>query len=147
MSRLTKRIDLPDGTYTYEFNKKQMDEEPTDENKCKKLLFKLGEYEDLEEQGSLVLFPRDAYFIKDNQVHKGWVEKISHSVATKPLLDIRYDDTSLAIFRGYLGNEVFLTEESAYAAVLNGNIIKNNDENIYRIMEEFLEEIKEGENL
>lgn len=74
---------------------------------------KLAEYEDLEEHGKLVLFPTYAYFIKDNKVYKGWVQEVIYSVCKKALYDIRYDDNSLASYRGYLGNDVFLTEKEA----------------------------------
>lgn len=76
---------------------------------------KLAHYEDLEEQGKLVLFPIYAYFIKDRKVYEGWVQETVHAVSRKPLYDIRYDDKSLANYRGYLGNTVFLTKEEAEA--------------------------------
>ena len=74
---------------------------------------KLAEYEDAEEQGLLLRLPRDAYFIKNNKVLKGWVQKVVYSVCRKLLLDIRYDDNSLDSYRGYVGNDVFLTREEA----------------------------------
>lgn len=77
--------------------------------------YKLQHYEDLEEQGKLMLFPYLAYFIKDGKVQKGWVQETVHAVSRKPLYDIRYDDNSLASYRGYLGNTVFLTKEEAEA--------------------------------
>lgn len=76
---------------------------------------KLGEYEDLEEQGNLIKIPNEAYFIKDNQIRKGWVQEVVYSVCRKLLLDIRYDDNSLDSYRGYLGNEAFLTKAEAEA--------------------------------
>lgn len=76
---------------------------------------KLAHYEDLEEQGKLVLFPSYAYFIKDKKVHKGWVQEVMYWHNRKPLYDIRYDDNSLANYRGYLGLTVFLTKEEAKA--------------------------------
>ena len=55
------------------------------------------------------------HFIKDGKVQKGWVQETVHAVSRKPLYDIRYDDNSLASYRGYLGNTVFLTKEEAEA--------------------------------
>ena len=74
---------------------------------------KLGKYEDLEEQGLLLRLPAEAYFIKDNIVRKGWVQELVYSPCSKLLLDIRYDDSSLDSYRGYLGNDVFLTQAEA----------------------------------
>ena len=74
---------------------------------------KLAEYEDLEEQGLLLRCPAEAYFIKDNIVRKGWVQELVYSPCSKLLLDIRYDDSSLDSYRGYLGNDVFLTQAEA----------------------------------
>lgn len=76
---------------------------------------KLAEYEDLEEQGLLLRLLQYAYFIKDNKVQEGWVQQVVYSVCRKPLLDIRYDDCSLDSYRGYVGNDVFLTKEEAEA--------------------------------
>ena len=74
---------------------------------------KLREYEDLEEQGLLLRLPTEAYFIKDNIVRKCWVQELVYSPCRKLLLDIRYDDSSLDSYRGYLGNDVFLTQAEA----------------------------------
>ena len=76
---------------------------------------RLKEYEDLEEQGLLLRLPLEAYFIKDNKMYKGWVQEVVYSVCCKLLLDIRYDDKSLDSYRGYLGNDVFLTKSEAEA--------------------------------
>ena len=70
-------------------------------------------YKDLEEQGLLLRLPKEAYFIKNNNLCKGWVQEAVYSVCRKLLLDIRYDDNSLDSYRGYLGNDVFLTKEGA----------------------------------
>ena len=78
-----------------------------------KVYFKLKEYEELEEQGLLLRLPAEAYFIKDNIVRKGWVQELVYSPCSKLLLDIRYDDSSLDSYRGYLGNDVFLTKSEA----------------------------------
>ena len=78
-----------------------------------KVYFKLKEYEELEEQGLLLRLPTEAYFIKDNIVRKGWVQELVYSPCRKLLLDIRYDDSSLDSYRGYLGNDVFLTQSEA----------------------------------
>ena len=78
-----------------------------------KVYFKLKEYEDLGEQGLLLRLPLEAYFIKDNKMYKGWVQEVVYSVCCKLLLDIRYDDKSLDSYRGYLGNDVFLTKAEA----------------------------------
>ena len=75
--------------------------------------FKLKDYENLEEQGLLLRLPTEAYFIKDNKMYKGWVQEVVYSVCRKILLDIRYDDNSLDSYRGYLGNDVFITQSEA----------------------------------
>ena len=101
---------------------------------------KLAEYEGLEEQGRLIKLPckvgdtlyrlvpnlyreyveiikdditHKEWFIKDNIVRKGWVQELVYSPCRKLLLDIRYDDSSLDSYRGYLGNDVFLTQAEA----------------------------------
>ena len=74
---------------------------------------KLREYENLEEQGLLLRLPTEAYFIKNNNVCKGWVRELVYSPCRKLLLDIRYDDNSLDSYRGYVGNTVFLTQAEA----------------------------------
>jgi len=96
--------------------------EKTDCTECGQQHAQLGEwlkelqrYKNLEEQGKLILHPREAYFIRNKEVHKGWVQKISNFVSRKPLYDIRYDDYSLDSYKGYLGNTVFLTKEEAEA--------------------------------
>lgn len=76
---------------------------------------KWRKYKDLDEQGSLVNIPDEAYFIKGGQIQSGWVQEAVCSVCRKTLLDIRYDDNSLDSYRGYLGNEVFLTKAEAEA--------------------------------
>ena len=76
-------------------------------------LDKLGKYEDLEDQGLLLRIPEEAYFIKDNMVHKGWVQELVYSPCRRLLLDIRYDDNSLDSYRGYVGDTVFLMQEAA----------------------------------
>lgn len=76
-------------------------------------LDKLGEYENLEEQGLLLVIPEEAYFIKDNMVHKGWVQELVYSLCRRLLLNIRYDDNSLDSYRGYVGDTVFLMQEAA----------------------------------
>lgn len=80
-------------------------------------------YKDLEEQGSLVNILDEAYFIKGGQIQSGWVQEAVCSICRKLLLDIRYDDNSLDHYRGYLGNEVFLTKSEAEAKLeeLRGN--------------------------
>ena len=78
-----------------------------------KCLRKLAEYEDLEEQGLLLRLPLEVYFIKDDKIYKGWVQEVVYSVCYKLLLDIRYDDSSLDSYRGYVGNTVFLTQAEA----------------------------------
>ena len=79
----------------------------------RKIIERLAEYEDLEEQGLLLRVPTEAYFVKDNIVRKGWVQELVYSPCRKLLLDIRYDDNSLDSYRGYLGNTVFLTQAEA----------------------------------
>ena len=76
---------------------------------------KWRKYKDLDEQGSLVNIPDEAYFIKGGQIQSGLVQEAVCSVCRKTLLDIRYDDNSLDSYRGYLGNEVFLTKSEAEA--------------------------------
>ena len=75
--------------------------------------FKLKDYENLEEQGLLLKFPTEAYFIKNNNVCKGWVQEVVYSSCRKLLLDVRYDDNSLDSYRGYVGNTIFLTQAEA----------------------------------
>ena len=79
----------------------------------RRIIVRLAEYKDLEEQGLLLRFPTEAYFIKNNNVCKGWVKEVVYSVCNKLLLDIRYNDNSLDSYRGYLGNDVFLTQAEA----------------------------------
>ena len=79
----------------------------------KEYLEELKRYRDLEEQGLLLRLPTEAYFIKNNNVCKGWVQEVVYSVCRKLLLDIRYDDNSLDSYRGYVGKTVFLTQEEA----------------------------------
>ena len=74
---------------------------------------KLTEYENLEEQGLLLRLPTEAYFIKNNNVCKGWVQEVVYSPCRKLLLDVRYDDNSLGNYRGYVGNTIFLTQAEA----------------------------------
>lgn len=74
---------------------------------------RLKEYEDLEEKGLLLRLPTEAYFIKNNNVCKGWVQEVVYSPCRKLLLDVRYDDNSLDSYRGYVGNTVFLTKDEA----------------------------------
>ena len=106
------------------FDKEDRESEPPKSNcvvrralRCiKKLVAELEpykEYKNLEEQGLLLRLPTEAYFIKDDNVCKGWVQEVVYSVCRKLLLDIRYDDNSLDSYRGYLGNDVFLTQAEA----------------------------------
>lgn len=74
---------------------------------------KCDEYARAEEQGLLLRLPTEAYFIKDNKVHKGWVQEVVYSLCRKLLFDIRYDDNTLDSYRGYVGNTVFFTPEEA----------------------------------
>ena len=84
-------------------------------SKCyeKNIYEKLREYENLEEQGLLLRLPTEAYFIKNNNVCKGWVQEVVYSPCRKLLLDVRYDDNSLDSYRGYVGNTIFLTQAEA----------------------------------
>ena len=106
------------------FDKEDRESEPPENNcvvrralRCiKKLVSEVEQYKaynDLEEQGLLLRLPAEAYFIKDNIVRKGWVQELVYSPCRKLLLDIRYDDSSLDSYRGYLGNDVFLTKSEA----------------------------------
>ena len=106
------------------FDKEDRESEPPESHcvvrralRCiKKLVSEVEQYKtynDLEEQGLLLRLPAEAYFIKDNIVRKGWVQELVYSPCTKLLLDIRYDDNSLDSYRGYLGNDVFLTQSEA----------------------------------
>ena len=113
-------VDADDCLTCFEYcNNKDMNCEKCD---IQKAFDKLAEHEDLEEQGKLVLFPRYAYFVKDNKVYKGWVQEVVYSVCRKPLYDIRYDDNSIASYRGYLGNKVFLTKEEAEKALRDWSV-------------------------
>ena len=76
-------------------------------------LKELKQYKDLEEQGLLLRLPTEAYFIKNNNVCKGWVQEVVYSPCRKLLLDVRYDDNSLGSYRGYVGNTIFLTQAEA----------------------------------
>ena len=106
------------------FDKEDRESEPPESHcvvrralRCiKKLVSEVEQYKaynDLEEQGLLLRLPAEAYFIKDNIVRKGWVQELVYSPCRKLLLDIRYDDSSLDSYRGYLGNDVFLTQSEA----------------------------------
>lgn len=108
------------------FDKEDRESEPPESHcvvrralRCiKKLVSEVEQYKaynDLEEQGLLLRLPAEAYFIKDNIVRKGWVQELVYSPCRKLLLDIRYDDNSLDSYRGYLGNDVFLTKSEAEA--------------------------------
>ena len=79
----------------------------------RRIIERLAEYETLEEQGLLLRLPTEVYFIKNNNVCKGWIQEVVYSVCRKLLLDIRYHDNSLDSYKGYLGNDVFLTKEEA----------------------------------
>ena len=81
--------------------------------KAQEVLNKLGEFEDLEEQGKLVLYPTYAYCIIGNEVRKGFVFEVTYCVCRKPLYTVRYDNNSLDKHTGYLGLSVFLTKEEA----------------------------------
>lgn len=76
---------------------------------------KWREYQQLEENDKNINIPDEAYFIKNGQIQSGWVQEAIYSICRKTLLDIRYDDNSLDHYRGYLGNEVFLTKSEAEA--------------------------------
>ena len=90
------------------------DEEKSCENcHIQKAFEKLAEYEDLDEQGLLLRLSTEAYFIKNNNVCKGWVQEVVYSPCRKLLIDVRYDDNSLDSYRGYVGNTVFLTQAEA----------------------------------
>ena len=82
-------------------------------NQNREIYEKLKYYEDMEEQGKLVLYPRNAYCIVGNEVRKGFVLEVTYCVCRKPLYTVRYDDYSLKEHTGYLGLSVFLTEEEA----------------------------------
>ena len=84
-------------------------------NQNRKIYERLKYYEDLEETGTLVFYPRNAFFIKNKQIYKGWVHRAEFSSCYKPLYEIRFDDYSLDSYRGYLGNDVFYTKEEAEA--------------------------------
>lgn len=111
MQRLTLKSDEIDWNENHYY----VTEWLKNEQLLNKIYWKLKDYEDLEERGLLLRLPRYAYFIKDNKVQKGWVQKVVYCVCRKLLLDIRYDDYSLASYRGYVGNNVFLTKEEAEA--------------------------------
>ena len=116
MERLTKKNDGGDYYYPKCFEKCNGLGASSKCDNCEimtSVCEKLGEFEDLEEQGLLLRLPAEAYFIKDNIVRKGWVQELVYSPCRKLLLDIRYDDSSLDSYRGYLGNDVFLTQAEA----------------------------------
>ena len=105
MTRLTEKIDKH-----YIPRQEKLNGKVIGNQMC---LDKLGEYENLEEQGLLLRIPNEAYFIKDNMVRKGWVQELVYSPCRKLLLDIRYDDNSLDSYRGYVGDTIFLMQEAA----------------------------------
>lgn len=71
------------------------------------------DYKNADENDKNINIPDEAYFIKDGQIQSGFVQEVVYSICRKTLLDIRYDDNSLDSYRGYLGNEVFLTKAEA----------------------------------
>lgn len=75
--------------------------------------------------------PDYAYFIKDNKVVKGWVIEATYNRCRKPLFKIRYDDNSTASFIGYVGVDVYLTEEAAKANLKEDTLekVRLNDKN------------------
>lgn len=83
----------------------------------KQMYDKLKHYEDLEEQGKLVLHPTYAYCIIGNEVRKGFVFEVTYCICRKPLYAVRYNDNSLDKHTGYLGLSVFLTREEAEEAL------------------------------
>ena len=110
MERLTQTSNSGGVAFTFDLD---ITCQPSEARKILNLATKLKDYEDLEEQGLLLRLPTEAYFIKDNIVRKGWVQELVYSLCSKLLLDIRYDDSSLDSYRGYLGNNVFLTQSEA----------------------------------
>ena len=119
MERLTKRNEA-DTAYYYPKCFEKCDGLGTSE-KCNNCVLvydvceKLGEYEDLEEQGRLIKIPLEAYCIVDFKVRKGFVLEETYHMSRKPLLVVRYDDNSLKSHSGYLGISVFLTKSEAEA--------------------------------
>jgi len=117
MERLTKNNN---GDYYYPECFEKCSGNGTSE-KCNECSFnylickKLGEYEDLEEQGRLIKIPLEAYCIVDFEVRKGFVLEAAYHISRKPLLVIRYDDSSLKSHSGYLGISVFLAKSEAEA--------------------------------
>lgn len=79
--------------------------------------YKLKEYEDLEEQRKLVLYPTYAYCIIGNEVRKGFVFEVTYCICRKPLYTVRYYNNSLDKYTGYLGLSVFLTRKEAEEAL------------------------------
>lgn len=75
--------------------------------------------------------PDYAYFIKDNKVVKGWVIGATYNCCRKPLFEVRYDDNSTASFIGYVGVDVYLTEEAAKANLKEDTLekVRSNDKN------------------
>ena len=79
----------------------------------RRIIERLAEYEDLEEQGRLIKIPLEAYCIVDFEVRKGFVLEETYHMSRKPLLVVRYDDNSLKSHSGHLGISVFLTKSEA----------------------------------
>lgn len=75
--------------------------------------------------------PDYAYFIKDNKVVKGWVIGATYNRCRKPLFEVRYDDNSTTSFIGYVGVDVYLTEEAAKANLKEDTLekVRSNDKN------------------
>ena len=47
---------------------------------------KLADYEDAKEKGLLLRLPTEAYFIKNNNVCKGWVQELMYSVCRNGMM-------------------------------------------------------------
>ena len=115
MERLTKAMSCPDGTKIYDISNELFGLNTSRADKTRMILQKLAKYEDLEEQGRLIKIPLEAYCIVDFEVRKGFVLEAAYHISRKPLLVIRYDDSSLKSHSGYLGISVFLTKSEAEA--------------------------------
>lgn len=56
-----------------------------------------------------------------HEIKKGWIQSVEYSVSTKPLLTIRYDDSSLKSTKHYLGLKAFRTYREAEEALKDLN--------------------------
>lgn len=57
----------------------------------------------------------------NHEIKEGWIQSVEYSVSMKPLLTIRYNDSSLESTKHYLGLKAFMTRREAEEALENLN--------------------------